>query len=181
MKFQIPDEALNQLRSMLEKDGSMQWEIGGFISDYWQELLKYVAPKEVKNEHALMIRDFARFTGADPSTLRDREKVYAFFTDVDRERYDTLTYHQFRALKSAGADHWEGWAVKALDGQWSVRKIRKEIKGEETPEEALLKRLTKIDESTRKILDDLEVRNDIRTALALIPSIIQDTKDLLHG
>ena len=181
MRYQIPDEALAQLRTMLEADGKMQWLIGEFINAYWQEMLKYIPPDEVKKEHAQMIKDFAYGTGADPSTLRDREKMWTFFSNEDRQKYEVLTYHQFRAVKYAGPDDWEKWALLAVDQGWSVKKIRKEIKGEETLEEELLKRLIKIDESTRKIIDNIEVRNDIRTALALIPSIIQDTKELLHG
>ena len=113
MKFQIPDEALLQLRDLLEQDATMQWEIGRFIAVYWEEVLKYVDTRDTREAHAEVIRQFATGTGADRTTLRDREKMWLFFTDEDRARFPTFTYHQFRALRKAGPNDWERWAELA--------------------------------------------------------------------
>ena len=180
MKFQIPDEALTQLRTLLEEDGTMQWEIGKFIAVYWQEVLRYVDSRDTREAHAEVIRQFASGTGADRTTLRDREKMWLFFTDDDRERFPVFTYHQFRALRKAGED-WERWAILASDGNWSVARIRKEMAKEEDPNKVLLKRLDKLGKATRKILDDQDVPKEVRTSLSLIPTILEDTKELLNG
>jgi hypothetical protein len=178
IQFQIPDEALNQLRTLLEQDGEMQWQIGQFIVDYWQEMLKYVKQDEVREAHAELIRQLARGTGADRSTLRDREKMRLFFTDDDLARFPVFTYHQWRALRSAG-ERWLEFAERANDENWSVAKIRAEIKGKPTLAEVTLKRLGKIEDAARKIMDDQEVPDYVRESLILIPTIVADTKELI--
>lgn len=179
VNFQIPDEALDQLSSLLDQSGKTQWEIGDFIVAYWEEMLKYVHPSEVREQHAELIRQFAAGTRADRTTLRDREKMSMFFTVEDRLRWgEVFSYHQFRALRSAGED-WEEYAVRAADENWSVARIRKEIKGEHTLAEVIRKRLDKIEDNARKIMDDEEVPDNVRTSLMLIPTIVEDTKELI--
>lgn len=179
--FQIPDEALLQLRDLLDKEGGAQWETGDFIVAYWEEVLKYVEPNEVREAHAKVIRKFASGTGADPTTLRDRERMSLFFTKADRARFPMFTYHQFRALRSAGEDEWEWWAEVAARENWSVAKIREAIDDFNTEgTEVLLKRLDKLDKQTRKIMDDDRIDEEVRTSLCLIPTILQDTKELIH-
>lgn len=180
IQFQIPDEALDQLRAILERDGDTQWEIGQFIVDYWQEVLKYAKPGEIGDLHAELIRQFAKGTGADRTTLRDREKMRLFFSDKDRAKFPTFSYHQWRALRKAGED-WERWAILAYNGGWSVAQIRREMALEKDPKEVLLKRINKLGISIRKILDDQDVPKEVRTSLSLIPTILDDTKELLNG
>ena len=180
--FQIPDEALLQLRDLLEKDGTMQWDIGQFISTYWEEVKKYVDTPDLRvlrDAHAEVIRQFAAGTGADRTTLRDRERMWMFFTDADRARFPMFTYHQFRALRKAGEDDWKRWAELAAANNWSVAKIRKEMAKEEDPKEVLLKRLNKLGKAVHKILDDEDVPKEVRTSLSLIPTILEDTKELI--
>ena len=180
IRFQIPDEALMQLRDLLEQDGEMQWVIGDFIAGYWTEMLKYVKPEEVREEHAEMIRQFAAGTGADRTTLRDREKMSLFFAKADRLLYPEFTYHQWRALRKAGPNDWERWAEIAALNNWSVAKIRSMMDGDKNPMEVLLKRINKLGISVRKILDDESVPKEVRTSLRLIPTILEDTKELIH-
>jgi hypothetical protein len=181
MRVQIPDEALLQLRALLETEGGIQWEIGDFIVSYWEEVLKYVKPDEVREAHANVIRQFAHGTGADRSTLRDREKMSMFFTEADRARFPMFTYHQFRALRKAGKDEWEWWAEVAARNNWSVAKIREAIDDFTTEgTEVLLKRLKKLGSLTRKILDDTRVDEEVRESLCLIPTILLDTEELIH-
>lgn len=178
--FQIPDEALTQLSSLLERDGSTQWEIGKFINDYWIELLKYIPKDDIREQHAELIRQFAKGTRADRTTLRDREKMWVFFTDADRLEYgDVFSYHQFRALRGAGQEEWRLYAITAADEGWSVAQIRKAINKDKDPRQELLKDLTKIGKSASKLIEDEGLRPDIRESLCLIPSIIQDTKELV--
>lgn len=178
IKIQIPDEALDQLRELLEQDGQMQWVIGQFVVDFWQEMLKYIKPEEIREAHAEVIRQFAKGTGADKSTLRDREKMYLFYEDFDRSRYPTFTYHQWRALRKAGKDKLEETAELAHDNNWSVAQIRKHL-DKKPKSEVVLKRLDRIDSEARKIMDDEEVPENVRESLSLIPTIILDTKELI--
>jgi hypothetical protein len=179
--FQIPDEAYNYLRDLLDQDGNTQWEIGRFICDFWEEMLRYVKPDEVRDAHAKLIRQFAKGTGADPTTLRDREKMWLFFADFDRSRFPMLSYHQWRALRKGGKEDLEYWAKRAHDENMSVSKIREAIAEKESPTEVLLKRIDKIGKATRKIMDDQEVPEEVRESLILIPTILEDTKELLHA
>ena len=180
IQFQVPDEALDQLRSILERDGQTQWEIGDFIVAYWTETLKYVEPQEIGNAHAELIRQFAAGTGADRTTLRDREKMSLFYSKADRAKFPVFTYHQFRALRKAGPNDWERWAELASNQNWGVAKIRLEIAKKESPMEVLLKRIDKLGKATRKILDDQDVPKEVRASLSLIPTILEDTKELIH-
>ena len=161
MRIQIPDEAIEHLRHLLDRDGAKQWEIGRFISTYWQATLKHLKPGEVGEAHANMIRDFAVGTGADKTTLRDRENMWSFFSDRDREKYDMLTYHQFRALKYAGVDDWERWAEWALVNGYqgrpaSVARIRKAIAQEKDPLPLWMKRLEKLEVLIEQLTTDEE-------------------------
>ena len=180
MNFQIPDEALDQLRALLEQDGEMQWAIGDFIAGYWTEMLNYVKPEEIRSEHAELIRQFAKGTGADRTTLRDREKMSLFFAKTDRLLFPMFSYHQFRALRKAGEDKWLDWAVLANDNNWSVAQIRKEMAKQESPSEVLLKQLIKLGKLTGRILEDESVPQEVRTSLSLIPTILEDTKELVY-
>jgi hypothetical protein len=179
MKFQIPDEALDQLRSMLEQEGKYQWQIGQFLNDYWEEILKYIHPDEIADSHANMIKQFAKGTQADRTTLRDRKNMWTFFSDADRLEYEEYTYHWFRALKSAGSE-WRYYASMAVQENWSIAQIRREINKDKDPLAVLYKRVDKIGKAARKLMDDEEVSKDIRESLSLIPTIISDTKDLIN-
>ena len=183
MKIQIPDEAIEHLRHLLERDGIRQWEIGRFLSVYWETLLKHLEPGEVGAAHADMIRDFAVGTGADKTTLRDRENMWLFFSDRDRKKYDMLTYHQFRALKSAGPHYWEKWAEWALDNGYngrpaSVARIRKAIDDEKNPEPVWVKRLARLEELVTKIVDDEDAPRHVREDMIEVAIIMQATKEL---
>jgi hypothetical protein len=179
MKFQIPDEALFQLRSMLEQEGKHQWEIGKFLSDYWEEMLKYIHPGEAREQHAEMIRQFAKGTQADRTTLRDRKNMWTFFTDADRLEFEEYTYHWFRALKSAGKDNWREYADRAVEKDWSVAQVRRAIKKDKDPYLLLVKDLDSIEKKARKLMDSEDTPSSVRTGLCLIPTIIQDVKETL--
>ena len=180
IRFQIPDEALLQLRDLIEKEGGIQFEVGDFIVDFWEEMLKFVKADEVREAHASLIRQFAKGTGAAKSTLRDREKMSLFFTKADRARFPSFTYHQWRALRRAGEDEWEWWANVAVQRDWSVRDIREAVEDFSTEgTEVLLKRIKKLGSLVRKILDDDRVDPAVRESLSLIPTILEDTKELI--
>jgi hypothetical protein len=180
IQIQIPDEALDQLRTLLEKDGQMQWIIGDFIVDFWTEVQKYVDTSDTREAHAEVIRQFASGTGADRTTLRDREKMSMFFTKADRARFPLFTYHQFRALRKAG-EGWEEYAEIAANNGYSVAQIRNLIDTEEAPMEVLKKRIAKLCRATWKIMDDETVPMEVRTSLSLIPTILEDTEELIYG
>ena len=90
-----------------------------------------------------------------------------------------FSYHQFRALRSAGEEDWREYAEIAADEGWSVAKIRKEIRGELDPYLMLLEELDSIETKVKKIMDAEETPRSVRTGLSLIPPIIQDTRSTL--
>lgn len=175
--FQIPDEALDQLSRLLEVEGGYQWDVGDFLLDFWVEILKYIKPDEVREAHAEMIHQFAKGTKADETTLRDRKKMSETFSPDIRAEYPMFSYHQWRALRSA--DDWGLYIEQAADEGWTVRQIRRAIKKDKDPKEVLIADLDKIDKKARKIMDDEEVSKAVRESLFLIPTIIQDTKELV--
>ena len=179
MRVQIPDEALTQLETLLTEEGGIQWDIGDFLDDFWEEMKKYLPLTEQRKAHAELIRQFAKGTRADRTTLRDRKRMSVFFPKRVRAGYPMFSYHQFRALRSAGEDDWWAWAELAADEGWSVAKIRKEINKDRNPKEVLRERIEKIAIATRKVMDDEEVQEDVRTSLCLIPNIIHDTLELI--
>ena len=179
MKFQIPDEALDQLRSLLEAEGGIQWEVGDFLVAYWEEMLKYLRPGEVSDAHAQLIRDFAKGTGADKSTLRDRKQMSMFFTKADRAGFPMFTYHQFGALRRAGED-WGQYAWIAADEGWSVARIRKEIDKDMNPQPEYTRRLEKMGLLAEKILADEDVPLEVREGVELVTTILLDIKDVTH-
>ncbi|MHC4370906.1 MAG: hypothetical protein ACYSW8_25125 [Planctomycetota bacterium] len=183
MRIQIPDEALAQLRSLLEHDTQVQWAVGDFICDFWEETLKYIRPEEVREKHAELITQFADGTGASRTTLRDREKMSLQFTVRERERFPMYTFHQFRALRSAGED-WEEWAewglVNGFNGApASTRVLRAAIKGEQDPYDVLHKQLDDIEKKARKLMDAEDSPDSVKRGLTLIPTIITDVKESL--
>ena len=179
MRVQIPDEALDQLERLLEEDGGIQWEIGDFLVAFWEEMKRYLPTAEQKEAHAELIRQFATGTRADRTTLRDRKAMSVFFPVRVRDRFPMFSYHQFRALRSAGEEDWWAWAELAADEGWSVAKIRKQIKGEEDPLKKLLEELDSIEAKALKIIFDETQPVSAREGLVLIPTIIQDVKETL--
>ena len=180
MNFQIPDEALNQLDALLEREGGVQWEVGDFLMDYWEEMLKYLKPNEIKDAHAKLIRDFARGSRADKTTLRDRKKMSLFFPKSVRDRFSMFSYHQFRALRSAGAEDWEKYAEIAADEGWSVAKIRRKIDEDKQPEQGYMRILTRMEKDAFRLLEDKHTPDKIRAGVDLILCVILDTKELAN-
>jgi hypothetical protein len=143
-------------------------------------MLKYVHPSEVKEQHAEMIRQFAKGTQADRTTLRDRKNMWTFFSDADRLEFEEYSYHWFRALKSAGKEEWRGYAERAVEENLTIAQIRRAIKKDKDPTQVLYKRVDGIGKAAQKVIEDEEVPEKIRESLSLIPSIIQDTKELIY-
>lgn len=180
--FQIPDEAYNQLQRLLDDEGENKWAIGDFIKAYWEEMLKYVNADEVRDAHAKLIRDFADNTGADRTTLRDREKMSLFFSVADRERYSVFSYHQFRALRSAGEEMWEQWAEWALENSFngrpaSLRRIRDAMDADRDPRLFYQKKLARMEADAYKVLADEHAPQEVKDGVQLIITILLDTRE----
>jgi hypothetical protein len=185
MNFQIPDEAYAQLEALLEREGGIQWEVGDFIADFWQEMQRYLKPEEEDEAHAKLIRDFADNTGASRSTLRDREKMSMFFTAEDRNRYDVFSYHQFRSLRSAG-ENWEIWAEWAIRNSFrgrpaSEKKIREAIDADRDPTVVYKKKLQRMETDCKGILIDERAPDEVKVNVEEILKILNDTKEYTNG
>jgi hypothetical protein len=172
--MKLPDEVYEQLRHMLGQGEKFQWKIGDFIEEIWIEVLNHLPPYVVNTQtgerivdydrlsrlaHADLIRDLAENTGADKSTLNDRQNMANFFPKPIREKYDMLTYSQLRACKSAGPDDWEKWAQWALVNGYNgrpagVHTIRRAINKAEDPTPDWVNRLKKLEELVEKLITD---------------------------
>ena len=163
--MKLPDEVFTQLTYMLEQGEKWQWKIGRFINEVWEEVQPYVILKAgethtqaIRREHAFLIRSLAEGTGADRSTLNDRQNMATFFSVANREKYHMLTYSQLRACKSEGED-WETWADWALTNGFhgrpaGVHTIRKAQALKKNPEFMWVRNLRKIEELAEKIMHD---------------------------
>jgi hypothetical protein len=182
MNFQIPDEAYDQLQSLLDAEGGLQWKVGDFLSEYWEELRKYTHESEEAETHAKLIRDFADGTGASRSTLRDRKKMAEFFTTEDRNKWQMFSYHQFRSLRSAG-DDWEIWAEWALRNTYkgrpaSEKKIREAIDADKDPTVIYIRKLNRMEADARGILIDERAPHGVKVNVEEILQILNDTKEI---
>ena len=182
--MKLPDAVFVQLRHLLDQGETVQWATGDFIRDVWEEIHRYTPKIDQPKEQAQMIKDMARETGADKSTLRSRFRMSVFFTDQQRATWmPPYTYHQMRALKSA-EDGWADVATWGLMGGWNgqlatIEEIRAHIRGEQDPLELTLKRIIVLERKIRVVLDDLSTPADVREGLILIPAILEDVKELL--
>lgn len=144
MGVELPDVVYDQLRGLLDQKEVLQWEIGDFIVDVWQEVKRYVPEDERRKEHARFLKDLAYHTGTHYGSLRNMEVMSEFYSTKDRKAYiPPLTWSHLRACLSAGED-WETWARWAVDNQASADAIRAERKGAQTAqdrERELLRRL----------------------------------------
>ena len=133
---QLPDELVEVTRQLINDGEGHQWvlgdhlvavvdELGGFYANLLDERSSTIA---LRRSRAHIIRQLADRTGADASTLRDRECMARFFPPEIRKDYDVLGWSQLRAIKSAG-DQWQDYATWTLDNLPApVRVIRRRIK-----------------------------------------------------
>ena len=180
----LPEAVFVQLRHLLDMEEGIQWSVGDFILDVWTETRKYDQDDE-KKAHASMIREMAEGTGADKSTLRSRENMSKFYDKHDREVWQPpYTYHQLRAIRKAGETSWRSVAGWGLTGGWNngvatIDEIRAKIDGQIDAKALCMKRLVVLEHKIRVLRDDLGTPPDVVVALSLVPSIIQDAKELL--
>ena len=119
---QLPDKVIEYTRQLLETQDGHQWKLGDHLVSVCEELAGYYAgllnegdlERAVRKARAHIIKQLANRTGADRSTLRDRQNVARFFPPDIRGRYSVLSYSQMRACKAAG-DRWEEYAIWACD------------------------------------------------------------------
>ena len=107
LPVKLPDEVIEATRQLLHEGEGYQWRVGDHLAavvDGFGHVLK----------RSEVIRQLANGVGADASTLRDRECMARFYPPSLRREYDSLTYHQLRACKSAG-ERWREYADWALD------------------------------------------------------------------
>jgi len=185
----LPDEVFVQLSHMMEQGEKWQWKIGRFLNEIWEEVQPYVILKAgethkqaIRREHAFLIRSLAEGTGADRSTLNDRQNMATFFSVADVEKYHMLTYSQLRACKKGG-DNWVFWAEWALVNGFhgrpaGVHTIRKAQALEENPEFMWVRNLRKIEELADKILHDQDTPPGIRHNVYQIVSLLEIAKEL---
>ena len=126
---QLPDDAVEHLRQILDDSESHQWRCGDLLADLIDEFLPTFEAAYGRRGRAMIIRQLANRLGRDESTLRDRLSICLFYPPRVRSEYDELTWSQLRACKSAGPD-WKiyaDWAMENLPAPTSM--IRARIKG----------------------------------------------------
>ena len=159
----LPDELIENFRQLLEAGEAYQWAVGDFITDVLDEFPHM--------DRAELIRSLADRTGADRSTLRDRQNMSKFYPPEVRQEYSHLTYHQLRACKSAG-DRWREYADWAGDNMPApVAVIRARIKhnGHDVP--AWVHRWEVILGIARRLVDDKDCPELVRKAAGSLVEI----------
>ena len=175
----LPDEVFTQLAYMLQEGDKLQWDVGDYINELWEQVLGTIPKGEVRAAHADLILTLAEGTGANKSTLNDRQNMANFFPQPMRDLYHMLTYSQMRACKRAGPDDWETWAdwslVNGAEGRpASVKHIRAAIGKEKNPEAYWRSKLERIRLDCLKILSDSTIPERVRDSVELILGITQD-------
>lgn len=159
MGLELPEVVYDQLRGLLDQKEVLQWEIGDFIVDVWQEVERYTPEDERRKAHARFLKDLAYNTGTHYGSLRNMEVMSGFYSTKDRKAYiPPLTWSHLRACLSAGED-WETWARWAVDNQASADAIRAERKGAQTAqdrERELVERLDKLFTQLVELTEDAE-------------------------
>jgi hypothetical protein len=126
--LKLPEDVVENVRQLLHGSEGYQWAVGDYLVDVLDELSSTWATK-CRNPRAKIIRELAQQTGADTSTLRDRESMCRFFPPRIREKCEPLTWSQLRACKAAGPQ-WQEYAVWAIDNlPCPVSMIRAKIRG----------------------------------------------------
>lgn len=131
----LPDEVIEEVRQLSDSADTFQWRIGDILCDVWDEVGREytIILDSERRAHAYIIGQVANRAGIAKSTLRDRENMSKFFPKPVRKELEPLTYHQARALKSAG-DQWQEykkWVFDFADQEGyfpSVEAIRDKIK-----------------------------------------------------
>lgn len=131
----LPDVVIEPLRQLVNDADGHQWVIGDYIIDVVDELEAVYSGLGLRSARAWLIRHMAERVGADASTLRDRASMAKFYSPDVRSEYDTLSYHQLRACKSAG-DEWQtyaDWAMENLPAPVSLIRARVKHNGDLPP------------------------------------------------
>lgn len=159
--MKLPDEVYTQLNHLLEQKENLQWEIGDFIIELWDEIKRYTPKKDWRKEHARLLNDLAENTGSHYGTLGNLERMSGFYSHEWRERWQPpLSYYQLRACKAAGEDweRWCEWAVGEGANPYTGRPasgdaIRDAIKGEQSKEEIATRILNDIRKKAGRLLE----------------------------
>lgn len=157
---QLPDEAIEHLRQLLDDAEGYQWATGDFISDMIAEF-----PEVTRSD---LIKQMADRTGADRSTLRDRHNMAKFYPYKVRHEFDMLSYSQLRACKAAG-DQWRRyarWAMTHLPAP--VAMIRARIKNNGDDEPYWISRWARMQNIARMIAADESAPDKIKKVCRLV-------------
>jgi len=176
---QLPEEVIEQIRQLSDSADSFQWQIGDILADVWAEVgPAYTRQLEsVRKAHSYIIGQVANRAGIAKSTLRDRESMSRFFPPDMRDKLQPLTYHQCRALKSAGAQwvKYHTWVMDQADEKGyfpSVEAIRDQIKADGADLSLWQRRLNKVIPLLVKITVDpaapTEIIQDVAEFLAVL-------------
>jgi hypothetical protein len=117
----LPDEVIETARQLIDEQDGRQWELGDYLNEVVGEFEVHFAAQfdrrgaelAARRARTEIIRQIAGRTGADTSTLRDRQCMAAFYPAAVRAEYP-FSWSQWRALKSAG-DEWRRYADWAAD------------------------------------------------------------------
>lgn len=163
----LPDAAIEAIRQAVSDSDASAWQMGDLLAGLVDELGPHYSAF-MRHPRAWMIRQIASRTGADASTLRDRECMARFFSPDDRIEFYALSYHQMRACKSAG-ENWRKWAEWAANNLPApVDYIRKMIKhnGEAPP--AWWGKWVKVQELCEQLEQDTGAPVDVRNLCHLL-------------
>jgi hypothetical protein len=112
--LKLPEQAIEECRQLISAADNMQFGMGDWLVILVDEVAPMWTAAGIRHPRAEIIRQLSGATGADATTLRDRETMARFYPVSVREEFDCLTYHQLRACRSAG-DRWREYAEWARD------------------------------------------------------------------
>lgn len=110
-KLELPDDLIQRLQNMTQEEDEKKYELGNIAIELVDEFGGMYGKVRVRKRIAIE-------AGVSAALVRDREAIVRFFPKKVRDKYEVLTFSQFRAIKPAGVDKWEAladWAVESAD------------------------------------------------------------------
>jgi hypothetical protein len=170
--LQLPDVLIFQYRTIVDANADGHWADGDFLADVVDEFTTVYPPEEMRRVRARIIAQLANATGANRSTMRQRELMSRFFTPDLRREYQPLTWYQLRECRRAG-DAWEKWAVWALDHLPApCHVIRNAIKSNGDLPPAWVEMWERLGDLARDLSNNKDIDQDARLKADLAHKII---------
>ena len=175
MKLLVPDDVIEGIRPLFEKEEDVQWACADYLVDVVDELGdEFKRAYGVRHGRREIHRQIANAIGRTIDTMRDREVMGRAWPPHVRVLYSPLTYHQLRACKGAGDKRFEyaEWALANLPAPVALIWARVRSNGDEVP--AWVNRWERVQHLCALLVGDSDTPAEIRQACQGVLSLVSE-------